>query len=269
MKIGFIGAGNMGRAIIKGLVHASVVPADHVFATGRNREKLVPFCDEQGIQACGNNAALVETCDVVVVAVKPAMFSAVLPPLAELFSRKKPLVISVAAGTSLATIATLLGEASVPVIRAMPNVASGLGEGMTALCANSAGLSHMPMAHDMFATIGRVMELEETHFSAFSAVACASPAFAFLFVEALAKAGLREGLTKQQATLAAAQAVYGSAKMVLEHLEHPALLVDRVCSPGGTTIEGVTTLERKGFTGTVMDAVAATVAKDRAMLGKG
>jgi len=268
MKIGFIGAGNMGRAIIRGLLQAKFVPAKHVFASGRNMEKLSAFCKANGLRACENNEDLVGVCDVVVVAVKPAMFARVLPPLAETFFRRKPLVISVAAGTSLATISALVGGDSVPVVRAMPNVAAGLGLSMTALCASPSALGHVDVAREMFATVGRVMEIEESLFSAFSAVACASPAFAFLFVEALAKAGLREGLTKEQSTLAAAQAVYGSAKMLLEQLEHPAVLADRVCSPGGTTIEGVAALEQRAFTATVMEAVAAAVKKDRAMLEK-
>ena len=267
MRVGFVGAGNMAQAIIKGMLDTGFVTPDAVSAFDTEHDKLHSFCRDKGIQARSSNEELVAGADVIVLAVKPGSFAGVLAPLRTAVREKRPLIVSIAAGTSLATIGALLEDATLPIVRVMPNVNAQIGASMSALCGSTAvSGAQMDWAEALFATLGRTLRLDEELFSVFSATACASPAFAFMFIEALARGGVRGGLTKQQAVLAAAQAVMGSARLVLESAQHPCALVDAVCSPGGTSIAGVAALEEGAFTATIMRAVAATTQRDKELL---
>ena len=205
--------------------------------------------------------------DAVVLAVKPQVFPAVLPELSPVLHRRRPLVISIAAGKTLEAIESLLG-AGLAVVRVMPNTPAAIGKGMLALAAaEGTPEARIRAVEAMLAPAGLVERIAEGQMDAFSAVAGCGPAFVYPFIEALADGGVMAGLPRQQALTYAAQMVLGAAAMVLESGKHPGHLKDEVCSPGGSTIQGVRVLEERGFRGAVMDAVIAAYEKSTA-LGK-
>ncbi|MDD4075027.1 MAG: pyrroline-5-carboxylate reductase [Eubacteriales bacterium] len=267
MKIGFIGAGNMAGAIIGGMVKGTTAP-ENIYCADVLAEKTQALAQQHGIRVCETNAALVACCDVVVIAVKPQMVPAVLPKIRAAFSENK-LLISIAAGVSIARIAELLGGAKIPIVRVMPNINAFVGEAATALCHNEyATVEQIAFATALFSSIGIVMEVEEGKIALFSGIGGCSPAYAYMFIDALARAGVKHGFPKDMATRIAAQAVLGSAKMVLSGQATPWELVDKVCSPAGTTIAGVYTLEQRAFVGAIMEAVDASMERDLALSQK-
>jgi len=269
MRTGFIGAGNMAQAIIKGMLARNFSGAEDILASDKDEDKLRAFCAMHGIRPQASNEELAAGAEAIVLAVKPGQFGGVLPPLRAIVRERRPLIISIAAGVTLDTLDTLLdGRGELPLVRVMPNVNAQIGLSMSAVCGNRAvPPQHLDWAESLFAALGRTLRLEEPLFAAFSAVACASPAFVFMFIEALARGGLKAGLSKQAAVQAAAQAVLGSASLVLESGQAPCLLADTVCSPGGTTIAGVAALEDGGFISALMRAVEAAVRRDKELTG--
>jgi len=269
MRTGFIGTGNMAQAIIRGLLARNFLRADQILAADKDKDKLRLFCAAHGIRPEASNEELAAGAEAIVLAIKPGQFSSVLPPLRAIVRKQRPLIISIAAGITLDTLDMLLeARGELPLIRVMPNVNAQIGLSMSAICGKAVTPEHLDWAESLFAVLGRTLRLEEALFPAFSAVACASPAFVFMFIEGLARGGLKAGLSKQEAVSAAAQAVLGSASLVLESGQAPCLLADTVCSPGGTTIAGVAALEDGGFTGVLMRAVEAVVNRDKDLLGK-
>ena len=260
--VGFIGMGNMASAIASGMIQSGFALPQNILAFDKDQEKLHAFCAAHGIREALSNEDIVRLADVVVLAIKPNMFASVLPPLREVAAEKRPLFVSIAAGTPLQRIESLLG--TLPVVRVLPNVNAQVGAGMAALCRNEhATPEDLDYVESLFDSLGKTVRIEERLFGIFSAVAGASPAFTFMFIEGLARGGLKAGMTKQQAVMAAAQAVMGSAKLVLESQQAPSVLVDTVCSPGGTTIAGVAALEENAFVGAVMQAVEAADQRDK------
>ncbi|MDR1685729.1 MAG: pyrroline-5-carboxylate reductase [Desulfovibrio sp.] len=269
MNIGFIGAGNMAGAIIRGLLARGFAQAANIRIHGRDEAKARALAGETGVTLCRSNAEVVAGSDAVLLAVKPGDFPALLASLRTEIIGKKPLLLSIAAGTTLASIAGGLGDTdnSVPVVRIIPNVNARVGEGVAGICAGRAVTEEqLTWTESLFNAVGRAVRIEEDKFSIFQAVACASPAWTFMFIEGLARGGVKKGLTKEQATVAAAQAVLGSARLVLETGLSPSVLVDTVCSPGGTTIAGVAALEEGALLGTVMKAVEKCYERDLEIL---
>ncbi|WP_195576126.1 pyrroline-5-carboxylate reductase [Paenibacillus sp. 1001270B_150601_E10] len=268
MRVGFIGAGNMASAIIRGVIAQSFIDAKQVYVTDHSPDKLKAFTEETGTIACCSSEELLERVDVVVLAVKPHQFEALLQPLKGLIQSRQPLIVSIAAGLTLERIQQMIGEdAPVAIVRAMPNVNALVGASMSAIAGNAvATREQVQYLLDMFNAIGMAMELDEDSFSIFIGIAGSSPAYAYLFIDALARGALKAGMSKEKATRIAAQAVLGSAKMVLESEDAPWVLIDKVCSPGGTTIAGLCALEDAGFSSTVIKCVDATIAKDQEML---
>lgn len=265
MKIGFIGAGNMTSAIVKGMVKAQHIPKEDIYISNRGPEKLKRLTNETGTIACSSNEELVSKVDMVVLAVKPTIFSTLLPELRPLLVKHNPVVVSIAAGIRLEQIQELIDAVSpLRVIRVMPNLNSQIGEGMAAVCGNEQTTEEeVHFVVNMFRAVGEAIVLKESDFSAFSAIAGCSPAFTFLFIDSLSRAAVKHGIPKALATKIAAQAVLGSSKMVLNGEETPWNLIDQVSSPGGTTIEGVLALEENGFMTSVVKAVDAVVEKDQ------
>ena len=266
MTIGFIGAGTMASAIVAGIVGRGVVAAEDVVVHDPNRAAADALAARHGVRVAGSNEALVDAVGTVVLAIKPQVFDVVLPPLAPALAENGTLVVSIAAGTSLARIAALLGEhgPTQPVVRVMPNVNAQIGAGMAAVAGNDAASdAQVASVVELFRAVGDAIELPEPSFSTFTAIAGSAPAYAFLFIDALARGALKAGMPKALATRIAAQTVLGSARTVLETGEHPWSLVDTVCSPGGTTIAGLMALEDGGFVSTVVDSVSATIERDR------
>ncbi len=268
MRYGFIGLGNMGGAILKGMIACGGYTADQISGFDSDGEKAGKLAEETGIVLEGSCRDTVEKCDVVLFAVKPQQLPAVLKDLSVLPGLKDKLFLSIAAGFPIEKIRFLLSELDAPVIRAMPNLNAAVGEAITALCQDSpVSKEQMEIAEKVFSSVGEVVYLPEKQLGAFSAVAGASPAFTFMYADALAMAGVRAGIPRALSMRIALQAIKGSCVNASASGEHPDLLRDRVCSPGGTTIEGVNVLEQNGFKGMVMEAVQAVIEKDDRLSG--
>lgn len=264
MNYGFIGLGNMATAIMKGMINSKKFEAKHIFGMNRTFAKTENFANEYGIHACETVEDLMAKVDVVVLAVKPQMLPDILPTVRANL-RPNQLIISVAAGKSLDYLHEHLGQKTT-IFRVMPNINAVVGASTS--CHSSregTATAHKKLVEEMFDTVGSIIELPESQFAIFTTIGCASPAFTYLYIDALARAAVREGMPKKLALEIAASSVLGSAQMILASAEHPMELVDQVCSPGGTTIQGVTALQAKGFEGAVHDAVAAVMKKDLAL----
>jgi len=266
MTFGFIGLGNMATAILAGMTACGAFQEDRLCGCNRSAGKMRDAEARFGLIACDSAGETAAVSDVVLLCVKPQVLPAVLPEVRQAMDGKK-LVVSIAAGKDLDYFARELGE-NVPVVRVMPNMNAAVGAAISALCANSlVTADQQRLARMIFGSVGSVLPLPEHLFPAFTAIAGSSPAFTCLYIDALADAAVRAGMPKSLALDAAQAAVLGTAKMLMESGTHPRALADRVCSPGGTTIEGVLSLEESGFVGAVEKAVAAVIARDQALGG--
>lgn len=270
MRIGFIGAGAMAGAIVRGTIAAGT-PADHILLTG-TEGTATRLAQATGAIEAASNSDVVAGSDVVVLAVKPHVVPLVATEISEAVRLHNPLIASIAAGITTTRLEGILPEAA-RVVRVMPNMAATVGEAMSALCAGSqANDSDLARARALMDSVGRTIVLEEKDFSAFTALSGSSPAFVFAFIEALARAGVLGGIPKAQAVDIVAQAVLGSARTVQVEAARraagdpgrtPADLIDAVSSPGGTTVAGLVAMERAGFSDAVVRGFEATVARDR------
>lgn len=263
MRYGFIGLGNMGSAILNGMLKSPSFSAADITGYDVDPSMLKEIADNTGISVCDSCVETADKSDVVILAVKPQQLTSVLEEIAGLNGLADKLFISIAAGFPISRIVSLLRLPTANVIRAMPNLNAAVGESITSLCQNILSPEdHMEVAKEIFSSVGEVVLLDEHLLGAFSAVAGASPAFTFMYMDALAMAGVQAGIPRKLAEKIAIQAVKGSAVNAAASGEHFDVLRDRVCSPAGTTIEGVMVLEVNGFIGTVMDAVKAVITKD-------
>lgn len=262
MKIGFIGLGNMARAIIGGMLEKGIVSAEDVSGSAKTRETLEAVQREYGIGTKASNISVAAESQVLVLAVKPQFLQGVIAEVRDVV-QPDTLIVSIAAGKTLAWLEEAFGR-RVKLVRCMPNTPALVGAGCTGVCVNGA-VSEEETRYSLrlMESFGKASLVEERLMDAVGAVSGSSPAYVFLFMEAMADAAVAAGMPRAQAYEFAAQAVYGSAKLMLETGKHPGELKDMVCSPGGTTIEGVRILEEGGFRGTVMDALLATVEKSR------
>ena len=269
MKFGFIGAGNMASAIIKGMtIGTKSFMGEDIFITSKTVTSATQLAELCGAKAVKTAAEVVAASDVLVLAVKPHVLDTVVPALQAEIAAKRPLVVSIAAGKTLEHLAGLLPEGT-PIVRVMPNINAKIGASTSGLCANAkVSPEEKELVKGMFATIGSVAEIEESQFDIFSVIGGAAPAFAYLYMDALARAAVKAGMPKKQALEIVAATVLGSAKMVLESGEHPMALVDQVCSPGGTTIEGIAALQANGLEATLTKAFDAVLEKDKQIAGK-
>ena len=263
-SLGFIGGGNMAEAIIRGLLAGGVSAADIVVAepiAGR-REFLR---ERYGVSVSADNAAAAGA-DVIILAVKPQVHQAVLAGLGAATLTGK-LLISIMAGVTAHTIENAAG-APVRVVRVMPNTPALVLAGASALSKGAtASDEDLDLTRQMFDLIGSTCVVDEMLMDAVTGLSGSGPAYVFAFIEALSDAGVKNGLPRETASRLAAQTVFGAAKLVLESSEHPAVLREKVTSPGGTTIAGLASLERDGFRGALINAVDAATARS-AELGK-
>lgn len=266
MKFGFIGAGNMVSAIVKGMtIGTGKYEGKDIFLTSKSVSSAARLAEECNANVCETSKEVIAKSDVVILGVKPNVLSVILPELKMEFAKKKPLVISIAAGKTLDFLREYLPEET-PTVRVMPNINAKIGASTTGFCGNKfVGEQQKVLVQTMLSTIGSVVEIEESQFSIFSVLGGASVAFAYLYMDALAHGAVKAGMTKKQALQITAETVLGSAKMVLESGEAPWPLIDQVCSPGGTTIEGVTALQERGFETTLVKAFDAVLEKDQAI----
>jgi pyrroline-5-carboxylate reductase len=264
LKIGFIGVGNMASAIVEGIVAKEFVSGSQVYLFDILTEKVQQFAGTLGAHAMNSPEEVIANVDVLVLAVKPNIVRTALLNAKEGILEKQPLLVSIAAGTTTEAIYDIFEtDQPVKVVRVMPNVNAMVGEGAAAVCGNPfASKEDVSLIVDMFNKIGRAWELEEKNFSNFTALAGSSPAYAYLFIDSIARAGVKNGLPKDIALEIATQAVLGSAKMIEKSKENPWTLIDRVCSPGGTTVAGLVELENNAFISTVIKGIDATIEKD-------
>lgn len=262
MKIGFLGAGNMAGAIVRGMVAGGTRGAD-ICVYDLDQTKTLSLFEDCGVCVCGDAQQLARESDVLVLAIKPQVFAAALPPLRGILNERRPMVISIAAGKSLASIAALIGD-GLPLVRVMPNIAAKVGEAVTAYCANDlVTAGQLETVCRIFQSVGTTVPLAEEQFGIFSVLASCSPAYTLMYMDALAQAGVVNGIPKSTALTIVAQAVLGTARLMQETGEHPRVLMDSVCSPAGTTVEGVCALQQGGFEKTVLSAAQASLEKDK------
>lgn len=263
MKIGFIGCGNMASAMIGGILGKQLVAPEEIMASAKSEKTRAKIQNELGIQV-GDNGTVAATADVLVLAIKPIYMEEVIK---EIRSQVRPetIVVTLAPGKTIAWLEeTFAGE--VKLVRTMPNTPALVGEGMTGMCPNSRVTEEeLKTVVTVFESFGKVEVVSETMIDVVVGVSGSSPAYVFMFIEAMADAAVADGMPRAQAYKFAAQAVLGSAKMVLETGKHPGELKDMVCSPGGTTIEAVRVLEEKGLRSAVIEAQKACVKKGRGL----
>lgn len=268
MTFGFIGAGNMASAIIQGMtIKSNVYEGKDIQVYDISSHAVKQLAIDCGVVACHSPEDAV-ICDVLILAVKPNTLPIILPQLKEVIQKHRPLVISIAVSRTLSFLENLLGD-NVPIVRVMPNINAKAAASTSGFCANANVTSKQKeTVCRIFSTVGSVTEIDESQFSIFGVLAGSAPAFAYLYIDVLARAAQKAGMSKKQALELSAQTVLGSAKMVLESNEHPWSLVDQVCSPGGTTIEGIYTLEENGFESCLIKAFDAVLNKDKALQSK-
>ena len=266
-SVGFLGAGNMGEALIKGLLGAKLVPAEAIHATDVRLERLKELDRQYGIQVSSDNADLVRHADIVILAVKPQIMESVLKQVAPMVTRRK-LLISIAAGVSTAKIRAML-QKDARLIRVMPNTPALVLAGVTAI-AKAEGLEpdDLDVAREIFGAVGRVVVLDEELLDAVTGLSGSGPAYVAVVIESLADGGVRMGLDRITAMTLATQTVLGAAKLLLETGLHPGALKDMVSSPGGTTIAGIAALEEGGIRATFIKAVERATQRSRE-LGQG
>lgn len=264
-KIGFIGTGKMGEALIKGILQTQLVPPENIFASDVDFAKLQSLEKEYKISICRDNCGAAVDSDIVIIAVKPQTVPAVLKEIKD--SIKKQLIISIAAGVTIETYENALPRGA-KVVRVMPNIAAIVKEAASAISLGSAvSKEDASLAALIFNAVGRTVILPEHLMDAVTGLSGSGPAYIFTIIEALADGGVHEGLDRSTAKLLAAQTVLGAAKMVLENGSHTAQLKDMVTSPGGTTIRGLRVMEERGVRIAMMDAVIAACERSKE-LGK-
>lgn len=254
-NIGFIGAGNMGYAMLKGAL--SSISPENVGVTDRSFDKAESIAQETGVRHFESNADCVKNCKYVVFSIKPQVYENVVDEIRKFVDDSK-IIISLAPNVSIEMLNGMFGK-NVRVVRLMPNTPALVGEGMTGYCYNDALFNEEEKTFlaDLFNSFGKAVKVSEKIMSAVVCASGSSPAYVFMFIEALADSVVKYGMSRDDAYTFVAQTVLGSAKMVLESGEHPGVLKDRVCSPGGTTIRAVEKLEECGLRNALFKATEA------------
>lgn len=262
MKIGFIGLGNMAGAMIAGMLQKGIVMPGDIIGSAKTLATRERMAAGYGITVREKNSDVAAQADILILAVKPQFFAEVIAEI-KTVTPPQALIISIAAGKTIAWIEEAF-DRQIKLVRCMPNTPALVGEGCTGICVNDK-VSEEEKAYSvrLMESFGKASLVPERLMDALGALSGSSPAYVFMFIEAMADAGVAAGIPRAQAYELAAQAVYGSAKLVLESGRHPGELKDMVCSPGGTTIQGVRVLEEKGMRGAVIDALTACVEKSK------
>lgn len=272
MKIGFIGCGNMGMAMAKGILGSGIAGAQEMIASAKSEATMEKIKNELQIRVAASNREVVEFADLVFLAVKPQYYAQVIAEIKDAANmdldhdkKSAQIFVSIAPGKKLAWFEQQFG-APIKLVRTMPNTPAMVGEGMTAYCANSrVSEEEKEQTARILSSFGRAEEVPEPLMDVVTSVSGSSPAYVFVLIEAMADAAVADGMPRAQAYTFASQAVLGSAKMVLQTGLHPGVLKDMVCSPGGTTIEAVRVLEEKGMRSSVIEAMKACVKKAEQM----
>lgn len=264
MKLGFIGCGNMAAAMIKGIINNKIALGDEIIGADKSVESLQRLAADTGIVQAADNREAAAKPDILFLSVKPQFYEDVIGEIKDVVTDEQ-IIITVAPGKTLEWIDKQFGK-PLKIVRTMPNTPALVGEGITAACGNAnVSKEDMDKAVTVLMSFGKCEVISEHLMDVVTSVSGSSPAYVFMFIEAMADAAVADGMPRQQAYRFAAQAVLGSAKMVLETGRHPGELKDMVCSPGGTTIEAVRVLEEKGMRSAVFEAMKACTRKSRGM----
>ncbi len=258
-KIGFIGMGNMGYAMLKGAL--SVFPKEDIVFTDVNTDRMETVTKETGVMHLQSNAECANAAKFIVLAVKPQFYGAVTKNIKNIV-KSDNVIVSIAPGISITGLREAL-DFEARIVRAMPNTPALLGEGMTGVCYDQSAFSfeEKDVIDKLFNSFGKYKIVDEKLMSVVTCASGSSPAYVYMFIEALADSVVKYGMTRDAAYEFVAQTVMGAAKMVLETKEHPGALKDKVCSPGGTTIAAVAALEEYGFRNSIIKATDACYAK--------
>lgn len=271
--IGFIGTGNMASAMIGGIINSGARKAQEILVSDASAKALENLEEKYpGVQLFSSNIELTQKSKILILSVKPHIYGPVIEEIRD-HIHKDTIIVTIAAGVTLSRMAKLLNphgdEDPFKVIRTMPNTPALVGQGMTALCPNdNVSKEELNQVESLFQCFGKTQQLPEAQINAFTSLCGSSPAWIFTAIEAMADGAVLQGLPRQQAYTMAAQAVYGSALMVLETGQHPGVLKDQVCSPGGTTIEAMAELEERGFRSSWIEAIRVCTEKARLLSGE-
>lgn len=264
MKLGFIGCGNMATAIMKGVVQQGILSKDELIGADPSKAGLEKVQKELGIQVTSDNKEVARVAEVLVLSVKPQFYETVIDEIKDIVSQSQ-IIVTIAPGKTLEWLEQRFGK-PVKIVRTMPNTPALVGEGMTGACCNqNVEPGELEYIVSILKGFGKCEVIPEHLMDVVVSVSGSSPAYVYMFIEAMADAAVADGMPRSQAYEFAAQAVYGSAKMVLETGKHPGELKDMVCSPGGTTIEAVRVLEEKGMRSAVFEAMKACTRKAKGM----
>lgn len=262
MKLGIIGMGNMANAILGGILNGGFIKKEEVSASGKDEEMLAKVAENYGICVGSDNRKVVSEADVILLSVKPQILPEVIEEIKEICTQDK-LIISIVAGKSTQWITEAFGSER-KIVRCMPNTPALVGEGCTGLCFTPMVTEEeKKYALTLFNCVGKAQEVPEKLMDVVVGISGSSPAYVFMFIEAMADAAVEMGMPRKQAYDFAAQAVLGSAKLLLETGKHPGELKDMVCSPAGTTIAAVHVLEEKGMRAAVMEAVVRCIERSK------
>ena len=261
--VAVIGAGNIGRALIGGMIDSNLIAADQVIAARRTEAALDALADEYpGLHTTTDNVAAVEKASVVLLTIKPQSRAEVVTEIREHVERDV-LVISVLAGITTERLQLGFGQDQ-PVIRAMPNTPALVDAGATAISPGTyASDDHVAMAREIFEAVGEVVTVPEEHMDAVTGLSGSGPAYVYMFIEALTDAGVKQGMSRKDAAKLSAQTVYGAAKLAIETGKHPAILRDEVTTPGGTAIAAVSSLEEHGLRTMLINAVGTATQRSK------
>lgn len=264
MTIGFIGLGNMAKAMIGGILAKGLMGPNEIIGTAATETTRAKVANKYGIQTRSSNEAVAKDADIIILAVKPQYLKVVIADIMDSVDDSK-IIVSIAAGKTINWLAKEF-EKPVKIIRVMPNTPALVLEGCSAVCRNDLVTDNdFHFVIELLESFGKAYTVPESMMDVVVGISGSSPAYVFLFIEAMADAAVAGGMPRKQAYEFAAQSVLGRAKMVLETGKHPGELKDMVCSPAGTTIEAVHVLEKERFRGTVMDAVQACIEKSRSI----
>ncbi len=262
-KIGFVGSGNMGEALISGLVMSKATKPENIICSDIRQDALDEIYEKYGIQTTTSNVEVVERSEIIIYATKPQILGKVFKETADALDKSK-LVISIAAGVPLAVIAAGL-QKELRLIRVMPNICAFVKESASAIAAGEyVQKGDVELAKAIFDSVGISVFIEENILmDAFTGLSGSGPAYIFMIVDAMADAGVKMGLSRKDSLLLSTQTVLGAAKLLMESKEHPGQLKDRVTSPGGTAIAGIHTLEEGGLRTTIINAVESATNRSR------
>ena len=263
-KIGFVGCGNMGSSMVGGIIKSGFLEAGNIIISTKTETSSKKLEEQFGVTTTLDSKVVAREAEVIVLAVKPFMYKTIIEEIKDELTNDK-LIITVAAGISIDNMEEWLGR-DFKVIRTMPNTPALVEEAMSGVCPNkNVSKEELEYCVKMFESFGECVQLEEKDFHGFTALCGSSPAYVFMFIEAMADGAVKLGIPRAKAYKMAAQSVLGSAKMVLETGTHPGELKDMVCSPAGTTIDAVVELERLGFRNSVIQAIDKCAEKSKRM----